>query len=208
MAWFANYVLEMTTTVVSPVLESTNMPRADRLFGASRCELTLRIGRSRGDLECAEAYVDRLAVYHRNGRRDTYRVKSWVDLCKGLSVVIDAGPENGLHDVVGIGLSWSSPVVCEGEGEVGPFQIEAKPRRTRMRIREGEGKQALSPWRVSQGRALGGAPRLLVELTPVEEAEFEIEPPSRAHGIGEQASEPARSLETVVFDASELIRQD
>lgn len=187
----------MTATVLAPVLESTNRPAhgPDALFGASRSELLMQVCRSRGDLVKGKAYIDRVGVYHANGRRDVYRVQDWVDLVQGLRVVIDGAP----GDIVGLDLSWASPIVVEGAGEVGAFEVEAKPRRTRMRIRAGEGKQSLSPWRVSSGRALGGGPRLVVALEPVQDDEFEIEPPSRHHGGGEHVIERPRPLEVVVL---------
>lgn len=162
----------------------------------SQCELLLQLQRSRADLERSTAYIERIAVYRSNGRREAYVVEDWVDLVDGgVRLVVDGT----LDDIVGLGLSWPSSVMMRGQGELGAFRLEAKPRRTRLRIREGEGKQPLSPWRVAAGRALGGGPRLTVALTPVEQPM--IEGPSRAHGAGDGDALVQRSLERVVLQS-------
>lgn len=159
----------------------------------AQCEVFLGLGRTRGDLVRSTAYIDKVAVYHRDGGRSAHLVQDWVDLVEGVRLVIDGVLEN----IVGVGLSWASSVMMNGHGELGPFRIEAKPRRTRMRVRGGEGKHPLSPWRVAAGRALGGGPKLVVSVSPLELPT--IEGPSRAHGGGEGEAGPSRRLERVVL---------
>lgn len=179
--------------VGSPTLPVPRGNGGNRPHEGAQCEVVVALRRCRADLSRSTAYVDRVAVYLRDGSRASVAVHDWVDLVEGVRLVVDGA----LDDIVGIGVSWPSSVMMVGNGELGTFRIEAKPRRTRMRIRGGEGKQALSPWRVAAGRALGGGPRLTVVVTALERPT--IEQPSRAHGAGAGMSEPARRLERVVL---------